>query len=66
MTGTTAMLMARALDSGPILCDRQTPIHTDDTTASLHDRLAALTADVLAEAVADFDHLTPVPQKRLR
>lgn len=62
MTGTTAMLMAKALDSGPILCDRQTPIHTDDTTASLHDRLAALTADVLAEAVADFDHLTPVPQ----
>ena len=62
MTGTTAMLMARALDSGPMLCDRQTPINANDTTASLHGRLAVLTADVLAEAVADFDRLTPVPQ----
>ena len=62
MTGTTAMLMAKTLDSGPMLCHRQTPINADDTTASLHDRLAQLTADVLAEAVAGFDHLTPVPQ----
>ena len=62
VTGVTAMLMAKSLDSGPMLAAREEPIRDDDTTASLHDRLASLTATVLTEAVAGFDHLTPVDQ----
>ncbi|MGC6485678.1 MAG: methionyl-tRNA formyltransferase [Candidatus Puniceispirillales bacterium] len=62
VTGVTAMLMAKSLDSGPMLATREEPIRDDDTTASLHDRLASLTATVLTEAVAGFDHLTPLDQ----
>lgn len=62
VTGSTAMLMAKALDSGPMLLKRDEPIRADDTTASLHDRLAVSTASVLAEAVAEFEALTPIPQ----
>ena len=62
ITGTTAMLMARALDSGPMLVKREEVIRTDDTAASLHDRLADLTATTLLEAVDRFDSLTPTPQ----
>jgi methionyl-tRNA formyltransferase len=61
-TGTTAMLMVKDLDSGPVLCQRNEVIRDDDTTASLHDRLALLTADVLIHAVADFGNLLPIPQ----
>lgn len=62
VTGTTAMLMEKGLDTGPMLVRREEPVRDDDTTASLHDRLAVLTADVLAEAVARFDAITPVIQ----
>ena len=62
VTGTTAMQMAAALDSGPVLLSREEAIRPDDTAASLHDRLAPLTAEVLVEAVDRFGDLDPVPQ----
>ncbi len=51
-TGVDLMQMRAGLDTGPILLERRTPITTHDTAASLHDRLAALGADVLAEGLA--------------
>ncbi len=50
-TGVDLMQMEAGLDTGPVLLERRTPIHRDDTGGSLHDRLAALGADVLAEGL---------------
>ncbi|HEY6985007.1 MAG TPA: methionyl-tRNA formyltransferase [Rhodanobacteraceae bacterium] len=51
-TGVDLMQMEPGLDTGPILLERRTPIADDDTGGSLHDRLAALGADVLGEGLA--------------
>jgi methionyl-tRNA formyltransferase len=51
-TGVSLMQMDAGLDTGAVLLERSTPIHADDTGGSLHDRLAGLGAQVLAEALA--------------
>jgi len=51
-SGVDLMQMEAGLDTGPMLLERRTPISGDDTGGSLHDRLAALGADVLAEGLA--------------
>lgn len=50
-TGVTIMRMDVGLDTGPMLLERTTPIAATDTAASLHDRLAALGAQALLEAL---------------
>jgi methionyl-tRNA formyltransferase len=50
-TGVGLMQMEAGLDTGPVLLERRTPIASDDTGGSLHDRLAALGADVLSEGL---------------
>ncbi|HET7268798.1 MAG TPA: methionyl-tRNA formyltransferase [Oleiagrimonas sp.] len=52
-TGVCLMRMEAGLDTGPVLLWRHTPIHHDETGGSLHDRLAALGADVLRQGLAD-------------
>lgn len=47
-TGVGLMQMEAGLDTGPVLLEQRTPIHPDDTGGRLHDRLAALGAQVLA------------------
>ncbi|MGH8172111.1 MAG: methionyl-tRNA formyltransferase, partial [Rhodanobacteraceae bacterium] len=64
-SGVDLMQMEAGLDTGPILLERRTPIATDETGGSLHDRLAALGADVLAQGLAlavKGDALRPEPQ----
>ena len=51
-SGVDLMQMEAGLDTGPVLLERRTPIAPDDTGGSLHDRLAALGAQVLAEGLA--------------
>ena len=51
-TGITIMQMDEGLDTGPMLLRRALPIAADDTTASLHDRLAALGGACIVEALA--------------
>ena len=51
-TGVDLMQMEAGLDTGPILIERRTPIADDETGGTLHDRLAALGADALAEGLA--------------
>ncbi len=51
-TGVDLMQMEAGLDTGPVLLERRTPIAPDDTGGTLHDRLAALGADALAEGLA--------------
>ncbi|MGN6703552.1 MAG: methionyl-tRNA formyltransferase [Burkholderiaceae bacterium] len=50
-TGITIMQMDEGLDTGPMLLERTVPIAPDDTTASLHDRLAALGGEMIVEAL---------------
>lgn len=63
-TGVTIMQMDEGLDTGPMLLRAACPIRPDDTAGTLHDRLAALGARALLEAL---DRLTagtlePEPQ----
>jgi methionyl-tRNA formyltransferase len=51
VTGVTVMYMAEGLDTGDILLMHETPIAATDTGGSLHDRLATVAADALAEAL---------------
>ena len=51
-TGVDLMQMEAGLDTGPVLLEKRTPIGREDTGGSLHDRLAALGAEALAEGLA--------------
>lgn len=64
-TGVDLMQMEAGLDTGPVLLEKRTAIAADDTGGTLHDRLAALGADVLAEglsAVLRGETLAAAPQ----
>lgn len=50
-TGMTVMYMDEGLDTGDILLQRKIGIATDETGASLHDRLAEMAPDALLEAL---------------
>jgi len=50
-SGVDLMQMEAGLDTGPVLLQRRTPIAREDTGGSLHDRLSALGAEVLAEGL---------------
>lgn len=63
-TGVAAMQMEAGLDTGPVLLEARTPIGPRETTPSLHDRLAALGAPLMVEALAGLaqGRLVPRPQ----
>lgn len=60
-TGVCIMRMEEGLDTGPVYRRASIPILPDDTTGSLHDRLAALGADLLLQTLADLEHGAPQP-----
>ena len=51
-TGVCIMQMEAGLDTGPVLLSGKLPITDADTAASLHDKLAALGASLVADALA--------------
>ena len=61
-TGICIMQMAAGLDTGPVLLRQAVPIGAEDTTGALHDRLSALGAGLIVQALAQLDTLTAVPQ----
>ena len=61
-TGVTVMKMDAGLDTGPVLSTRRTPILPTDDSQILHDRLAQLGAELLAETIPDFVAGTILPQ----
>lgn len=61
-TGVCIMQMEAGLDTGPVLSRAATPITSDDTAASLHDRLAQIGAGLIVETLAKINTLPPVPQ----
>ncbi len=50
-TGVCLMQLEAGLDTGPVLARVATPIATDDTSGSLHDRLAVLGAELLSDGL---------------
>jgi len=63
-TGVTVMKMDAGLDTGPIISQRRIPILPEDDSATLHDRLARLGAELLAQTIPDFvaGKVQPQPQ----
>jgi methionyl-tRNA formyltransferase len=51
ITGVTIMRMEAGLDTGPMLKSRTTAIAPTDTAKTLHDRLAVMGADLIAESL---------------
>jgi methionyl-tRNA formyltransferase len=60
--GVCIMAMEAGLDTGPMLLRRAVPIEPQDTSGTLHLRLAALGAEMIVEVLARLDALVPVPQ----
>ena len=50
-TGVCLMKMEKGLDTGPVLLSQRTPIGAAETGGQLHDRLATLGAQVLADGL---------------
>jgi methionyl-tRNA formyltransferase len=63
-TGVTIMQMEEGLDTGPMLAMERVAISAVDTTASLHDTLAALGARMIVETLRKMEAgpLEAVPQ----
>lgn len=63
-TGVTTMLMDTGLDTGDMLLQKRLPIGQEETCGEVHDRLAALGAEVLSETLTAIANgcLQPVPQ----
>ncbi len=64
-TGITLMQMDAGLDTGDMLAMQAVPILATDTTGSLHDKLAALGASMVVEALGKLEQgadLEPVRQ----
>ncbi len=61
-TGITIMRMDAGLDTGPMLLEEALPIAADETAATLHDRLAALGARLIVQALQQLPKLEARPQ----
>ena len=63
-TGVTIMKMDAGLDTGDIVAQSSTPISPEDDSASLHDRLARLGAELLVQTIPDYvaGKIQPRPQ----
>lgn len=63
-TGVCLMKMDEGMDTGPVIDRAELPIGPTDTSATLHDALAALGGDLLRRALPRYlaGELVPVPQ----
>jgi methionyl-tRNA formyltransferase len=62
-TGVTTMFIEPALDTGPILLQRKTPIGANETAPELMERLSEIGAELLGETLSRLNDLTPRPQR---
>ena len=58
-TGICIMQMEAGLDTGPVLLREATPIGATETTGELHDRLSAMGAALIVQALDRLGELTP-------
>ena len=62
MTGVCIMQMEAGLDTGPVLLRCEIPIEAHDTSSTLLEKLTALGAEAIVQALAEFARLMPQPQ----
>lgn len=64
-TGTTIMVMAAGMDTGPIVLQETTPIGPNQTAGELHDVLAVCGGKLLVTALEGLErgNVTPTPQR---
>lgn len=60
-TGVTIMQMDAGLDTGAMLISQSTPITATTTSATLHDQLADIGADLIIRVLADLPKPHPQP-----
>jgi methionyl-tRNA formyltransferase len=60
-TGITLMQMDAGLDTGAMIREARTVILPNDTTGTLHDRLAQLGADLVVQALRDLEREGRLP-----
>lgn len=58
-TGVTIMQMDTGLDTGAMLYKKSCPILAEDTSATLHDRLALIGAEALLTTLENLSSITP-------
>lgn len=63
-TGVTIMQMAEGLDTGDMLLKGAIPIGENETASELHDRLAALGAELAVQALEGLANGTLTPEKQ--
>jgi methionyl-tRNA formyltransferase len=63
-TGVCSMLMEKELDTGNVLLSTKEAINQDDTSGTLHDRLAVKGAAILIDTLKAFEdnRIQPMPQ----
>jgi methionyl-tRNA formyltransferase len=61
-TGVTIMQIDAGLDTGDILLRAHTSIEPDETAVELGERLAVMGAELLIDALARIERITPEPQ----
>ncbi len=63
-SGATVMLLDAGLDTGPLLASRPITLTSDETSQSLHDKLAHLGADLLLDTLPGYlsGDIAPMPQ----
>ncbi|MBI4238820.1 MAG: methionyl-tRNA formyltransferase [Deltaproteobacteria bacterium] len=57
-TGITTLYVSNTMDAGDVLLQQTAPIHTTDTAATLHDRLATLGAALILTTVDGLANAT--------
>lgn len=68
VSGVSAILMDPGMDSGDVLGQIEEPVRPDDTSATLHDRLAPLGGRLLLRVLAELEagRVTRTPQDASR
>ncbi|WGT52262.1 methionyl-tRNA formyltransferase [Thioclava nitratireducens] len=61
-TGICIMQMEAGLDTGPVMLREATEIGATETTGELHDRLSAMGARLILDALSEIDSLILQPQ----
>lgn len=63
-TGITIQQMDKGVDTGDILCKKAIPIAPSETGESLHDKLMAVGAELILEALEGLEKGELIPQKQ--
>jgi methionyl-tRNA formyltransferase len=64
LTGVAIMQMDEGLDTGPVLLQHQYALAEDETTQTLHDKLATMGGDALIETLNILEQHPIVPQQQ--